>query len=61
MLYYSSSSHVHCCSCSGQTPYLTADDFEKHLTELLEEIHNNIPRVFVNYILLFNISLVPAS
>ena len=46
------------CRCSGDVPFLTADDFEKHLTELLEEIHANIPKVFINYILLFNISQV---
>lgn len=45
-------------SCSGEVPFLTPDDYEKHLTELLEEIHNKIPRVFVNYVLLFNISQV---
>ena len=47
--------------CSGHVPYLTADDYEKHMTELMEEIHNNIPKVFVNYILLFNVSQVRLS
>ena len=28
------------------------------MTELMEEIHNNIPKVFVNYMLLFNVSQV---
>ena len=44
--------------CTGNEPLLTADDYEKHMTELMEEIHNNIPRVFVNYILIYNVSEV---
>ncbi|XP_065915128.1 phospholipase B1, membrane-associated-like [Dysidea avara] len=47
-----------CLGCSGDVPYLTADDYEKYMTELMEEIHNNIPKVFVNYMLLFNVSQV---
>jgi len=47
--------------CSGHVPFLTADDYEKHMTELMEEIHNNIPKVFVNYILLLNVSQVYLS
>ena len=47
--------------CSGDVPFLTADDYEKHMTELMEEIHSNIPKVFVNYILLLNVSQVHLS
>ena len=47
--------------CSGHIPYLTADNYEKHMTELMEEIHSNIPKVFVNYILLLNVSQVHLS
>ena len=45
-------------SCSGSVPFLTADDFEKHLVAVLEKVRENIPRVFVNIGELFNISLV---
>ena len=39
-------------------PFLTADDFEKHLVAVLEKVRENIPRMFVNIGELFNISLV---
>ena len=45
-------------SCSGDVPFTTANDFEKYLHDVLEEIRNKIPRVFVNIVELFNISMV---
>ena len=45
-------------SCSGDVPTLTADDFEKHLRETLEEVRKHIPKLFVNLVLLGNISEV---
>ena len=46
------------CRCSGDIPFLTPDDFEKHLIEILEEVRKKLPRTFVNLIPLFNISQV---
>ena len=43
---------------SGNVPLINATDFEKYLYEVLEEIRNKIPRVFVNIVELFNISMV---
>jgi len=45
-------------SCSGNFSQLTADDYEMHLREILEEIRKNIPKVFVNLVLIGNISEV---
>ena len=45
-------------SCSGDFPFLTADDYEYHLRETLEEVRKNIPRVFVNLVLVGNLSEV---
>ena len=45
-------------SCSGDVPTLTADDFEKNMRETLEEVHKHIPKLFVNLVLLGNISEV---
>ena len=45
-------------SCSGHFPGLTADDYQKYLNETLAEIHKNIPKVFVNLVLMGNISEV---
>ena len=39
-------------------PTITADDFEKNLLETLEEVRKNIPKLFVNLVLLGNISEV---
>ena len=44
--------------CSGDIPFLTPDDYEKHLVEVLEEVRKKLPRTFVNLIPLFNISQV---
>lgn len=43
------------CSCSGDIPNLTPADFEYHLREVLNEIMK-IPKVFVNLVLVGNIS-----
>jgi hypothetical protein len=48
-------------SCSGDVPNLTPDDFEKHMTETLEEVRKHIPKVFVNLVLLGNISEVRSN
>ena len=45
-------------SCSGDIPTLTADAFDKHLRETLEEVRKHIPKLFVNLVLLSNISEV---
>ena len=45
-------------SCSGDVPNLTPDDFEKNMRETLEEVRKYIPKVFVNLVLLGNISEV---
>ena len=45
------------CSCSGDVPTITADNFEKNVQEIwiLEEVRKNIPKLFVNLVLLGNI------
>ena len=43
---------------SVDVPNLTADDFEKHMRETLEEVRKHIPKLFVNLVLLGNISEV---
>ena len=45
-----------CVRCSGKFPSLTVDDYENHTREVLEEVRKNIPKVFVNLVLLGNIS-----
>ena len=45
-------------SCSGDVPFITADDFEHNLRDVLEEVRTNIPRVFVNLVQIFNLSMV---
>ena len=49
---------INLLSCSGDVPNLTPDDFEKHMRETLEELRKNIPKLFVNLVLLGNISEV---
>ena len=44
------------CSCSGDVPTITADDFEKNMRKTLEEVRKNISKLFVNWVLLGNIS-----
>ena len=44
--------------CSDDVPFITADDFEKNLRYVLDEIHSKIPRVFVNLVEVFNGSMV---
>ena len=46
------------CSCSGDVPTITADDFENNMRETLEEVRKNIPKLFVNLVLLGNLSEV---
>ena len=46
------------CRCSGYVPYLTADDFETNLRYILEEVRSKIPKVFVNLVEIFNMSMV---
>lgn len=53
-------SHDFSCSCSGVVPTLTVNDYEHHLREVLEEVRKHIPKVFVNLVLLGNISEVGA-
>ena len=55
---YTLHSYMFIISCSGEVPSLTPDDFEKHLTETLEEVRKHIPKLFVNLVLLGNISEV---
>ena len=50
--------HIFHYSCSGDFSFLTADDYEYHLRETLEEVRKNIPRVFVNLVLIGNLSEV---
>ena len=44
--------------CTGRVSSLTADDYENHMTQLMEEIRQNIPRVFVNFVSIYNVSEV---
>ena len=39
-------------------PTITADNFEKNMRETLEEVQKHIPKLFVNLVLLGNISEV---
>lgn len=48
--------YVSYCSCSGDFPTITADDFESNLMKILQKISGEIPRVFVNLVEVFNIS-----
>ena len=43
-------------SCSGKIPTLTADDYEEHMREVLEKVRQHIPKVFVNLVLMGNLS-----
>jgi len=45
-----------CASCTRLQNYLDPDEFEAHLSKVLEEVRMNIPRVFVQLIEIFNIS-----
>jgi phospholipase B1 len=48
-----------CASCTFlEKKYLDPDEFEKHLSAVLEGIRTNIPRVFVNVVEMFNLSQV---
>ena len=51
---HGSSNVIH--SCSGDVPTITADNFERNMRETLEEVCKNIPKLFVNLVLLGNIS-----
>lgn len=44
--------------CSGDVPTLTPEDFEKNLNRTLEEVRKKIPKLFVNLVLMGNISEV---
>ncbi len=45
-------------SCSGEIPDINPVDYDKYLREVLEEVRQNIPKVFVNLVLMGNISEV---
>ncbi len=44
--------------CLGVFPSLTPDEWEYHMNEVLSEVYKQIPKVFVNLILIGNISEV---
>jgi len=46
------------CRCSGEYPYLNPNDYDHFLREVLEEVRENVPKVFVNLVLMGNISEV---
>ena len=46
------------CRCLHIIPYLSPDDYEKHLNETLTEIKKSLPRTFVNLVLMGNLSQV---
>ena len=46
------------CRCSGDVPYITVDDFETNLRYIIEEVRSKIPKVFVNLVEIFNMSMV---
>jgi hypothetical protein len=46
------------CSCSGDIPALRVDKYDKHLRDVLKEVEAKIPRVFVNLVLMGNLSWV---
>ena len=46
------------CSCSGDIPTLTVNDYEHHLREIIKEVEAKIPKVFVNLVLMGNVSEV---
>jgi hypothetical protein len=45
-------------SCSDKIRFLTPDDFESNLRDTLEQVRQDIPRVFVSVVEIFNLSLV---
>eukprot|EP00026_Physarum_polycephalum_P011428 Phypoly_transcript_11654.p1 GENE.Phypoly_transcript_11654~~Phypoly_transcript_11654.p1 ORF type:complete len:337 (+),score=40.66 Phypoly_transcript_11654:93-1103(+) len=48
-----------CASCTFlDKKFLDPDEFEAHLSSVLENVRKNIPRVFVNLVEMFNISQV---
>jgi phospholipase B1 len=48
-----------CASCTFiDKGFLDPDDFEAHLSAVLENVRTNIPRVFVNVVEMFNLSQV---
>jgi phospholipase B1 len=47
-----------CASCTLVKEFLDPAEFEKHLSETLEGIRTNIPRVFVQLVEVFNLSQV---
>jgi len=47
-----------CASCTYAGKYLDPDEFEAHLSKVLEGVRLNIPRVFVQLIEFFNLSQV---
>ncbi len=47
--------------CSGFFPSLSPDEWEYHMNEVLSEVYKQIPKVFVNLILIGNISEVPIN
>jgi phospholipase B1 len=47
-----------CIACLHIIPYLSPDDYEKHLNETLTEIKKSLPRTFVNLVLMGNLSQI---
>lgn len=47
-----------CIGCSGDVPYITVDDFETNLRYIIEEVRSKIPKVFVNLVEIFNMSMI---
>jgi lysophospholipase L1-like esterase len=47
-----------CLGCSDKIRFLTPDDFESNLRDTLEQVRQDIPRVFVSVVEIFNLSLV---
>ena len=50
--------YVCVCRCSNEFPDLNPDDYDQFLRKVLEEVRENVPKVFVNLVLLGNISEV---
>ena len=44
--------------CFGEVFTLTGEDFEQHVRDVLEELRKNIPKLFINMVLLGNVTEV---
>lgn len=47
-----------CASCTLAFPFLDAKEYEKHLTTVIEKVHKELPRTFVQIVEMFNVSQV---